>query len=90
MKAKINFDQAKAKEFFINHTEKIVFGAFALVFLLFAYSAISKKPYDKTPQAFNDEAVKVETRIQNAQAHKIDLPQPPTAPRQCSRSRTVW
>ena len=40
MKSKRKIDTKAIKQFFIDHTEKIVIGAVGLMFLYFAYSAV--------------------------------------------------
>jgi len=69
MKAKLNLDTAKLKEFAIEHTEKIVFGVFGLTLLYFAYSGFLHETYNKTPPNLDDE-------IRLARSH-IDDSQPP-------------
>ncbi len=54
MKAKLNFDTAKLKDFAIQHTEKVVFGIFGLTLLYFAYSGFLHETYDKTPSELNN------------------------------------
>lgn len=49
MKAKLNLDTAKIKSFAIQHTEKVVFGIFALVLLYFAYSGFLHETFEKSP-----------------------------------------
>lgn len=49
MKAKLNLDTAKIKGFAIQHTEKVVFGIFALVLLYFAYSGFLHETFEKSP-----------------------------------------
>jgi hypothetical protein len=80
MKAKLKFDQAKIKDFLIQHAEKIVFGGFVVVFLLFAYNAVSQKPYDQTPESFNRASAEKETAISQATPQPVPVPQPPAEP----------
>lgn len=55
MKAKLNFDQAKIKDFAIQHTEKVVFAVFGLVLLYFAYSGLMHETYTKVPSDLENE-----------------------------------
>ena len=59
MKSKRKLDAKAIKQFFIDHTEKIVIGAVGLMFLYFAYSAVmlqANDSYTKAPKNL-DEAV---------------------------------
>ena len=49
MKAKVKFDKKLILGFFINHGEKIVFGAIALVALFLVYSSMGTETFPKEP-----------------------------------------
>lgn len=50
MKAKVSLDTQKIKSFFVTHTEKLVFGLFALGFVWFLYGAITQEIYERNGQ----------------------------------------
>ena len=49
MKAKKKFDPKVMQQFFVDHTEKIVVGLVAVLFLYFAYTSATLQGYDKKP-----------------------------------------
>ncbi len=49
MKSKTKFDPKVIQQFFIDHTEKFVFGLVAAVFLFFAYQSVTLSGYAKKP-----------------------------------------
>jgi hypothetical protein len=50
MKSKKKFDPKVFQQFFIDHTEKLVLGLVAALFLYFAYSSVTIDKYAKTPE----------------------------------------
>jgi len=50
MKVKFALDKKSIQEFFLQHTEKIIFGIVVVVLLLMAYAAIDRPVYSRTPQ----------------------------------------
>jgi hypothetical protein len=50
MKVKFALDKKSIQEFFLRHTEKIIFGIVVVVLLLMAYAAIDRPVYSRTPQ----------------------------------------
>jgi hypothetical protein len=57
MKAKRKFDPKVIKQFFIDHTEKLVIGLVGLLFLYFTYSAVTlqvNESFKQTPKALAD------------------------------------
>jgi hypothetical protein len=68
MKKKSKFDPKVIKQFFIDHTEKIVIGAVGLLFLYFTYSAVmlqANESYKKEPKNLAD-AVQAAQRTMTA------------------------
>ncbi|MGH7192970.1 MAG: hypothetical protein ACREJM_05465, partial [Candidatus Saccharimonadales bacterium] len=64
MKAKLKFDQAQLKTFFVLHVEKIVFGGFVLALVLIGWSALKMKPYDKTPAELQAVADQISKKVE--------------------------
>jgi len=60
MKLKISVDQAAVKTFFLDHVEKIVFGAIVLCFGLIVYEAVGRETFEKQPDDLIDSAVRAE------------------------------
>jgi hypothetical protein len=68
MKAKMKFDLGAVKRFVIEHGEKLAFGAAALLFLLFVYSAFTREVLsaDKQPEKLRDTANQVQSHVQQS------------------------
>jgi hypothetical protein len=67
MKVKVKFDLASMKNWLFDHGEKVAFGAMALVFLLFVYSALNGEVLDATKQP-----EKLQEIARNATQHVAD------------------
>lgn len=63
------------KEFFIQHTEKLVLGLCALVAVWFLYSALTVQQYDKTPQDFEQVISRASQNVRKSEPQLNDLPQ---------------
>jgi len=75
MKAKVNLDTAKLKDFAIQHTEKVVFAIFGLVLLYFAYSGLMHETYDKVPSDLEQNV-----RMANSHINDSNPPENPEDP----------
>jgi len=62
------------KEFFIQHTEKLVMGLCALLAVWFLYSAVTVQQYDKTPQDFEDVIRRASQNVRKSEPQLNDLP----------------
>jgi len=68
MKLKINVDQAAIKMFFLEQSEKIVFGAIVLCFGLIVYGAVGRgETFDKQPDDLVDSAANAEDHIKRGE-----------------------
>ncbi|MGD0896788.1 MAG: hypothetical protein ABR915_03060 [Thermoguttaceae bacterium] len=54
MKLRLKFDKKSLRQFFIDHTEKIVFGAVVACFLVVAYQAIERRGFELRGKSRND------------------------------------
>ena len=54
MKAKAKFDPKAIQRFFIDHTEKLVIGLVAVLFLFFAYSSFTLEGYKEKPEKLKE------------------------------------
>ena len=68
MKSKKKFDPKVIQQFFIDHTEKIVIGLVAALFLYFAYSSVelNANGYAKKPDDLKTSTKRAADRIANA------------------------
>ena len=57
-------DKKRLQQFFLDHTEKIVFGLIVLCFLTLAYKALSRKGYQDQPQNLKGSVETAEKHIQ--------------------------
>jgi hypothetical protein len=72
MKAKVKFDSAQLKAFFLHHVEKIVFTGFIIAFLMICAAAFKLKPYEKTPAELKAVAEKISQEVEkNAPPEKF-------------------
>jgi len=79
MKLKISFDKVASREFFVEHSEKIIFAAVVLCFLFFVYRAVGRDRFEKTP----DELI---TAADGARQHVLaTAPEPGIKAREYSR-----
>ena len=62
------------KEFFIQHTEKLVLGLSALIAVYFLYSALTVQQYDKTPQDFQEVISRASQTVRKSEPQLDDLP----------------
>lgn len=65
MKLKVKFDSQSIQEFFIHHTEKIVFGSMFLVMVLLVYSAMGREQLSFQPDQLAKWAEDAERHIQS-------------------------
>ena len=61
------------KEFFIQHTEKLVLGLSALIAVWFLYSALTVQQYDKSPQDFQDLISRASQNVRKSEPKIDDL-----------------
>jgi hypothetical protein len=67
MKAKLNFDKNAIKNFFIDHTEKVVFGAVLLGVVALIYGAVNgREKIDKTPGELTDKVAAAKSNIERS------------------------
>jgi len=74
MKLKVKFDAQSIKEFFIHHTEKIVFGGAVLVLLLLAYRAMGREQLNFKPEELTKWADEADRHIQSTPAKPSRTP----------------
>lgn len=74
MKLKVKLDSQSIKEFFIHHTEKIVFGVMVLVLLLLVYSAMGREGISFQPEELAKWAEDAERHIQSTSAESTRTP----------------
>lgn len=65
-KMKVSLDLAKIKSFFVQHVEKIVFGACALGLLLLLYKAARVETYPRQAKEISDKASEKDRMLQQA------------------------
>lgn len=63
MKVQLKLDKDSLQEFFLEHTEKILFGIVVLGFLAITYQAAVRKGYDKQPENLKRDAQAAEQNI---------------------------
>ena len=83
MKSKRKIDTKAIKQFFIDHTEKIVIGAVGLMFLYFAYSAVMLQvndSYKKVPKDLEDAITTAKNTIQIGPRNKTPVAETPIPP----------
>ena len=73
MKAKLSLDKATIKEFFLQHSEKIVLGVFVVCFLLVVYSAWGRESFDRTSDQLLQDAQRAQQHIEDTAADAADL-----------------
>jgi hypothetical protein len=74
MKLKMKFDAQSIKEFFIRHTEKIVFGSMVLILGLLVYSAMGLESLSFQPDQLAQWAADAERHIQSTPAKSPRTP----------------
>jgi len=65
-KPKIKLDKAKLQQFFVQHTEKIVFAVMVFVLLKMLWGAYGRELYQKTAQELQQTADRARTALQTA------------------------
>jgi hypothetical protein len=65
MKLKVKFDSQSIKEFFIHHTEKIVFGGVLLILVLLGYRAMGREQLNFKPEDLTKAADDADRHIQS-------------------------
>ena len=83
MKSKRKIDTKAIQQFFIDHTEKIVIGAVGLMFLYFAYSAVTLQindSYKKVPKDLEDAITTAKNTIQIGPRNKTPVAETPIPP----------
>ncbi|MGO9108789.1 MAG: hypothetical protein ACLP9L_06110 [Thermoguttaceae bacterium] len=70
MKSKKKFDPKVIQQFFIDHTEKLVIGLVAVLFLFFAYTSVTLPGYSNKPDDFKKVTEKALNRIAEGPATK--------------------
>ncbi len=73
MKVKLSLDKATIKDFFLQHSEKIVLGLFGACFVLVVYSAWGRESFDRTSEQLQQDAQRAQTNIQNTAADAANL-----------------
>jgi hypothetical protein len=72
VKMQLKLDKKTVQAFFLEHTEKIVFGLVLLCFLYFAYDSVTRKGYPDQPKALQDSVENANNHIK--QPHEVKLP----------------
>ncbi len=68
MKVKLSLDKATIKEFFLQHSEKIVLGVFVVCFVLVVYSAWGRESFDRTSEQLQEDAQLAQQNIERTTA----------------------
>jgi len=66
-KPNLKFDQAKIKAFFLQHGEKLIFGALVAVMLYFSYKSVIRETYSKTPENLRQVAQQASSHVSSSQ-----------------------
>ncbi len=66
MKGKLNLDVEKIKTFFVDHTEKLVFGLLTLAFVYFAYGGLTYETLDTRPEDLAAAITQAQQHIDNS------------------------
>jgi len=64
---KLNLDKRTLQEFFLQHTEKLVFAVFVIVFVALVYQALGRDDYPKTPEQLAQAAQRAEQHIEQTE-----------------------
>jgi hypothetical protein len=65
MKVKINFDKKAIGNFFLEHSEKVLLGAFILVFATIIYgAAVRREKFDKNPNDLLDKSINAKRSLE--------------------------
>ena len=73
-KVKLNVDKEAIRLFFVEHTEKVVFGVVVVCFLLIVYKAFARPGFDRTPNDLTNSAERASQHISDT-----DPPDDPNA-----------
>ena len=72
MRPKISFDKKAIGRFFLQHAEKLLLGAFALVFAVIIYGALLRREkFDKTPSDLADNITKAKRSLAGDRKEKL-------------------
>ena len=72
MKVKLSLDKATIKQFFLQHTEKIVLGVFVVCFIFVVYSAWGRESFDRTPEQLQQDADRARQHIEDTKPPEAD------------------
>lgn len=73
MKLKMNLDKRTFQEFFLHHTEKLVFAGFAVCFVALVYGAWGWQGFGKTPDQLAQAAQRAEQHIEQTEPSETAL-----------------
>jgi hypothetical protein len=80
MKSKSKFDPKVIQQFFMDHTEKLVIGLVATLFLFFVYQSTLLDHYKKTPEELQQATSNASAKILNGPATKTAPKETPITP----------
>ncbi len=73
MKPRIGFDKKAVGRFFLEHSEKVLLGAFILAFAAIIYGAVLRREkFDKTPQDLLDNVAKAKRSLEGERRDKLN------------------
>ena len=63
----MSFNKDSLKNFFVNHTEKVIFGFFVLGFLLMVWGGFSLKPLSITPSQLEESVNRGQQKLDSSE-----------------------